>query len=443
MERTRPFPWTSAVRSLGMLMPALASAQDRERVTVLAQVPEELQIASDLRPRNGLGFRRRPSLAWSADGRTVAYAALRGDEYLPVVGAELGAAYDYVGPPVAAGGHVFFLVARRKDEDEQRCWLWVDGKTIGPEDWMGDPVVRADGRQVVFWTGPGSRVGNSGSATSGKHVLVQASDKGSQWSLTRGSDEWREAGAIRLPTSGDVCSVGLARTGEWFVFRAGKKEPRRSEGCAAIESFDVSADGEAVAYVSARPGHGAFPGPADGTELYFRGKRVGKAHAVVASATLDAAGERVAYVVTRDGARRVAIGEEPEPRGAHGFVLELAFDPRGESLAYVAVDGGREDAEIPGLVAGGRWSTWVRPVAPGSEPHAGPAFHEIRDLRWDARTGRLAYAARDDDGWRIVSGDLLGSPHDDVGPPEFVGERTLAFGCRDGAVLAWRELDLP
>jgi hypothetical protein len=195
--------------------------QESERGTLLAHVPERLVVLSDLFYRSNLrAFGSRSSLAWSEDGRTVAYAAKRGNEYVPVVGADVGQAFDYVYAPVAAGGHVFFHVVRSKGADQERHWLRVDGKTIGPEDWIGDLAVRADGKQACYWTGPGARFGNGG-AGSQKKVLVVATDKGSQWSLARG-DDWLECGMIRYAAGGtSACTAVYLRNKGWTVLRAG------------------------------------------------------------------------------------------------------------------------------------------------------------------------------------------------------------------------------
>src|SRR5262245_58524318 len=420
-----------------------------ERGSQLALVPEGLEVLTHIFYRTNLrAFGSRSSIAWSADGRMVAYAAQRGDEYVPVVNSEVGQAFGYVYEPFVAGGHAFFHVARTKDEDEERHWLWIDGKLHGPEDWMGDVAVRADGKQACYWTGPGARFGNGG-AGSHKSVLVLASDKGSQWSLTRG-DDWLECGIVRYSAGGpSACAAAYERNKGWTVLKADKREAKLSEPCEGIESFDLSADGTGLAYVrvlASRSSAGGFPSAADEPQLFFRGKRVGKRHAALSSATVDPAGAHVAYVVARgDGreGRTVAVDEEASPHGSFDFVTELAFDPKGARLAFVGVRGGRE-SETPGVIVGGQWTVVVRGVASSAEPLEHAGFLEVRDLRWDASGERLAYCARDESGWRVVCGETRSEAHTDVGPPVFAADgRSLGFGSRDARELWWRELALP
>ena len=125
-------------------------------------------------------------------------------------------------------------------------------------------------------------------------------------------------------------------------------------------------------------------------------------------------------------------------------MLELAFDPPGEELAFVAVDGGAESKKVPGVIQGGSWFVVVRSVVGRAEPREHARFLEVRDLVWDAQGRRLAYAARDESGWRIVCGEARSDAHDEVGTPVFSADgRALGFGSRDGRGLWWRELALP
>ncbi|HEX6883216.1 MAG TPA: hypothetical protein VF530_07525 [Planctomycetota bacterium] len=420
---------------------ARAQEPAEERGTFLARVPEGITIPTTLRERAGRGtFYRREALAWSADGLTVAYTGLRGERYVPVVGSEVGEEYGFVGAPTVAGGHAVFHVARRKDEEREQHWLWIDGKTLGPEDWMDEPVVRADGQQVLVWTGPDMRFGPNAPPT-GKRVLLKASARGSQWSLARG-DDWFECGPIRF--AGEHGYAAAIQQGKgWTVFRAEKRARVLVEPCEGIESFAVAPDGT-LAHVRTRPEAGrAFLSAADEPQLFLGERRVGRGHAVVSLATLDPSGKHLAYVVARDGGRTVAVGEEPTPRGVFDFVLELAFAPGGKRLAFVAVRGGTPDPELPGWVRNGRWCVAARGVEPGAEPEERESHLEVRDPCWDARGERLAYAARDVDGWRVISGETVGPPHAEVGPPVFAADgTTLGYGSRDGDELWWRELKL-
>jgi len=421
-----------------------SAAQGGEHL--LARVPEGLEVAGDLVRRNNRNaLSRRSALVWSADGRQVAYVGQRGDERVPVIGAEVGEGFGAPEAPLLAGGRVFFHVARVKDETHEQHWLRVDGERIGQtEDWMGELAVSADGERVAYWTHPGAKFG--GASAGGKYVLVLGTHTGSQWSFARG-DKWPEAATVRFAAaSKDAFAAAYDRKGGWLVLRFGKRETKLCAPCPGLESFALSADGGALAFVRTEAPSdlsSAFLTAADEPELVFREKRVA-AKQLVASVVVDARGEHVAYVVTSDGNRTAAIDGEKDPRGSHAFALELVFDPAGEELAFVAVDGGAESPDTSGWITGGEWYVVVRPRDGALEPRALPRFLEIRDLVWDAKGERLAYAARDAAGWRIVCGETRSEGHEDVGVPVFSADgHTLGFGSRDRDELWWRELALP
>lgn len=445
-----------ASHGFGILALALAASPRPQegpgKEVLLARVPPDLEIAAYRVPRlTRSGHRVRSSIAWSEDGPRVAYAARRGEvDWLPVVGAKVGEVFVYVSPPVLAGGRAFFHVARHVRPHEQHSWLWVDGKRLGPEDWMSDIAVRADGRQVAYWTQPGAKVGaGSEPVMDPKNHFVLATKKGSSWSFARGG-KWFE-GDSRAPLySGDgkhVFTSAIERGKGWRVLEAGTGEVPRCDPCPVIVSFAVSADGSALAYVRMNPyraDSAAFMSAEDGAELHFKGKRVGRNHAIVSMPAVDPRGAHVAYVVTKDGRRSVAIDDETAPGPGYDFVFDLAFDPTGERLAFVANKGGKETPAQPGLVAGGEWFAVVRSVDGTTKPVEHPAFLEVRDLTWDTSGERLAYGARDASGWRVVCGEARSAAHTDVGAPFFAADgRSIGFGSRDDRELWWRVLALP
>ena len=419
--------------------------------TRLAEIPAGLALAGDHVPRSNRGaFVERTSIAWSADGRSVAYAAKRGEEYLPVVGDRVGEIYTFASRPILAGGHAFFGVARCVTESTARCWLWVDGATIGPEDWIGDLGVSPDGRQVAFWTHPGAKYGNSVPATSTTHRLAVAREgSGGRWSVTRGKT-WFEnplmppvfrGGGDRVLT----CAIGSKGWVALQVTRRGETE--RSEPHPTIDAVAASGDGDALVFVrSNAPTAGDSSGrlSGKGTELYFKGKRVGRANDGIAMPTVDERGQHVAYGVEIGAKRAVAIDEEKPPAGLYDFLLELAFDPKGERLAFVVNVGGKDAGRASGVIEGGDAFVVVRPVSGSGEPVEHPRFREVRDLVWDLKGERLAYCGRDESGWRIVCGEARSDAHDDVGPPHFAADgSSIGFGSRNGRVLWWRVLGLP
>src|SRR5262245_43587994 len=100
--------WFASWCLLVLVAPAAPARSD----ALLAKIPDDMSVASGGRrviPKRD-SFGTRSTLAWSADGKTVAYAARRGDDWFPVVGSKIGEAYDGVTMPVLAGGHAFFAV---------------------------------------------------------------------------------------------------------------------------------------------------------------------------------------------------------------------------------------------------------------------------------------------------------------------------------------------
>ncbi len=418
----------------------------------LGTIPEELSVATDLLPRsNRFAFDARESIEWSADGRTVAYAARRGDQWLPVVGDRVGEAFDLVSRPKLAGDRAVFRVGRAASAGTQTDWLWIDGELVGPEDRIAGFALRPDGRQIAYWTQPGARYGNAvpGTNSSTHYLAVATENQRGAWSVAKGEKWWScsEVDPVYSADGKAVFSSASERGQAWRVLRtSGKREAPVSEKFPAIEGFSIADDGGAIALV--RTIHvsdpAPFPAESDQPQLFFKGRRIGRAHARVSAPVVDARGERVAYVIGKGAKRTVAVGDEKDPPGTYDFVQSIAFDPTGARLAFIANHGGQTDALQPGVVTGGQWLVVVRAVEGAAAPVEIPAGLEARDLAWDASGERLAFAARDDAGWRIVCGSARSPAHTDVGRPHFSPEgRAIGFGSRDGRELWWRVLPVP
>ena len=315
---------------------------------------------------------------------------------------------------------------------------------------MGDLGVSADGRRVAFWTYPGAEPGVSGVPKSTEHRLAIATESSpKRWTVSRG-EIWFDGAAVPplFSASGErVTTSALLQGKGWVLLQtSGKRERALCEPQPTIDTIATSRDGSAVAYVQTkqRGGEGSpILSAQDGAELYFRGKRVGKKHALVDRPAVDAAGEHVAYVIGIEDRRTVAIDEEKAPAGRYDHVLELAFDPTGKRLAFVANVGGAESRDVPGDIEGGKWFVVVRSLLPKGEPDVQASFAEVRDLTWNEAGDRLAYRAREGQGWRVISGQAQSELHDEVGRPHFAADgRSLGHGTRDGRDLWWRVLAL-
>lgn len=414
---------------------------------IVARVPAGLSIARDVHPRSNLAyFRRCGAIRWSDDGRKVAYAGIRGNEYFPVVGDTVGESYVFASTPVVADGRAFFLVVRDATPSTQTSWLWIDGVTLPPEDSMGPIAVSPSGKQVAFWTWPGAKVGNVEPPTTNKHYLALATlGDSKRWTVKRG-DAWFDPGILAPQFSLDgsaVVSCAVGSQGYELIKLAGGREFSVSDSAPLIEDFSVSANGHVIAFVTGRarrPNDPSEPGLDDPTELYFKNKRVGKRHAGIMLPTVSPDGDHVGYVVLVDGRRSVAIDEEKDPKGRYDHVDQMAFDRAGGRLAFVANVGGRMGDMA---LDGGEWFVVVRTIGAKDAPAEHSRFREVRDLVWDAKGERLAYCARDSDGWRIVCGDVRSDPHAYVGAPVFSADgKTIGYGSCDGREIWWRVLPL-
>jgi hypothetical protein len=405
----------------------------------LAELPDGMSIAGELIRTTNLGtFDTRSAIAWSADGKQVAYAGKRGGESMPVVGSQVGEAHDRVSRPELKGGHVFFHVVNQATESEQKHWILIDGDKLEVEDWITGFSASPLGDRVAYWTQPGALTGNSVKARTRKHYLAVAKRrKSGRWRVSRGEKYLSGAGVDPLWSDDGrrVFSCGSTHKG-WAVISVEKREKLRSEGFDGIASIDVSADGSALAFVKTNV-QGAGP------ELYFDGRRVGEHHRHVAKPTVDAAGKHVAYTVATKTGVTVAVDDEKQPAGTYDHIVELAFSPRGDRLAFVAVVGGKVSERYPGLVEGGEWFVVLRTLG-GDVQSAEHARHlRVRDLVWNDAGDRLAYAARDKAGWRIVTGKAQSDAFDDVGRPHFLPESAaIGHGARAGRELWWKVLPL-
>jgi hypothetical protein len=436
---------TISLLCLLVLQSAAAPAPSAD--VLLASVPEGFAIAREYRALTNRGrVSARSSLVWSADGPQVAYVGIRDAEYRPIVGAQMGEAFDFVSTPQLARGRAFFHVVRGLTANTEHHWVLADGKLIGPEDWMSDFAVSPSGERIAYWAQPGALVGNTPTTVRRKYYLTVGSrTESKKWALARGED-WMEigTGAPVFTSNGEsLFSCAVERKG-WVLLSRGKREVALCEPVPMIDSFAISVDGSVQAWLRTLPrGAEAPPDPTerDETQLFYRKSRHAKEIPTLARPVLDAGGSHIAFVVIRPGAEFVAIDRQKELSGPYDHVFEMCFDPKGRRLAFVANIGGTPSEEEPGLIEGGESFVVVRDLAQAGESIAHARHAQALDLTWDAKGERLAYRVEDGDGWRVVCGDAVSAAHEEVGAPQFVGDQ-LRFGTRDKRELWWRELAL-
>lgn len=129
------------------------------------------------------------SVRFARNGANVAYVARRGDaEFVAVTGKHVGAAFDEVLAPVidSRGEHVAFRAIRRSKLDIEHS-VWLDGKRVATDDWIGPVALSPADSTPALWTSsqfPVLVFGNRKASTTSRSVRTD-----------RRSPTWRATGA--------------------------------------------------------------------------------------------------------------------------------------------------------------------------------------------------------------------------------------------------------
>ena len=172
------------------------------------------------------------------------------------------------------------------------------------------------------------------------------------------------------------------------------------------ESAVISPDGRHLAYI--KKVDGKMQVVLDGKELTPFDR--------IAALTFSPDSQQLAYVAGQGGEWFVVLGQQPQNRYAR--VGEPVFSPDGKSLAYVAL--------LP---------EQKRSVIVNNQP--GKPWDEIFDglLVWSPDGSRLAYGARQGQGWFVVTGQQQYGPYSYLGSATglvWSGDGRLAFSALEG-----------
>lgn len=143
----------------------------------------------------------------------------------------------------------------------------------------------------------------------------------------------------------------------------------------------------------------------------------------------------------------VAIDADKDARAVHDWILEVAWRPDGQELAYLACDGGEAnpalaDETAEPAIAGGKWFVVRRPLS-GKESPDSRTWLEGMHLTWSSNGERLAFVAKDSAGRHVVCGTVLGPAHDEMGTLRFSADgKSIAYGARNGRELTWNVMSL-
>lgn len=410
----------------------------------LATIPQKMEISRDLVPTsNRSTFVERWSVRFGPAGDRVAYVVSDGRKMFPVIGEKRGGGFDVVSRPTIAGGRAFFRVGERRTESTESWWVWIDGsKKIGPEDGMGELGVSPDGSRVAYWSQPGAKVGNAAPASYARHQLVVARVGNSErWRPSRGG-KWvlpSSTAPVFTVDSKRVFSCARKPAGWVLLMSAGKRESERSSPLPWLDGFAIQPNGASFALVTAASQGAA----ASGTEVEFRGSKIGSFYDSVQGAVIGPRGKNVATVVSVKSKKTVAINDERGLEGRFDHVFDLSFSPDGTKVAFVGNVRGRISDEVQGFVVGGKSLLVVREVEPRRPWVLGPAYLEIKDLTWDESGARVGFCGRTPEGWRVVCEGALSPPFINVSDPVFSLDGTsVGFGAQDGRELWWKTLPL-
>lgn len=331
------------------------------------------------------------ALRLSPDGKRIAWSAFRNERPITGVDTEEHGPFDFGSAPRWAddGSIVAYRVGKRVD-DRHESWtvLVHNGERWaqrGTYDWISEVAVSPAGT-LAFWEQPGARVQASGIYSDQPMVLHLGEHQ---------SKKLNQPSSSMPPIfgpKGKRCLASALLNGSitpfWFDGRRPKPVKNGvSDPASASLLFEM-----------------AF-GP--------RASRLALVFAVVDPTAPPTAPFR----------RRLTIdGKTPDAlrdRSAHSPI----FGSKGRSLACTIDAVGPEpgqriarlDLRSGRLLEGHEWL-------------------EVRDATWSKNGNRLAYVARDAEGWHLVVEDRVSEPFELLGAPRFVGE-LVQVGGRSGREL--------
>ncbi|MBI4880194.1 MAG: PD40 domain-containing protein [Planctomycetes bacterium] len=383
------------------------------------------------------GVAATPAIAFAPDGTRVAYVGTKDGKSVPVVGEDIGDAFDFVDPPVFApsSAQVAFRAGKRVSSKSEKWWILLDGKKTAQNDWIGALSWSPDGKRLAYWTQPGARIGADGAYTGGDLVLVIDGKKGAKWA---------DADALSPPVwSADskVVASTAMKGGEWHVLLDDKSVAKG----VCLKEVTLSANGKRYAFSRLRlparsaSGPGAPP-PVMTWEVVGLGGTLGARYESAGTPAISPNGAKVAFKAAQGGKVGLAVDDEPA-RLEWDFVSGASWSNDGKHLACAVATGCTVDptwlvtSEGDWSVKGGEWRLLV-----DGEPRGEP-YDELRDLTFSDDGQLLACRARKEGKWRIVCGDRASDAFDLVGPPRFSQDgRLVGFGARLGDELLWRTL---
>ncbi len=391
------------------------------------------------------------SLRFAREGSKCVYVVAKDGKKYPVVGATLGAAYDEVDWPSIdpTGSHTAFRVFERNPHKKVGTFsVLYDGKLIGSDTWVGPLAIDSAKGAVAFWTAHGYSNTADGHLEPGAASLVWGKFKSAKYQYA----EFRSP-PLFTPDGTLLVTTAARGSGDWNVITVDEKGKDDKHGSGSIFEAAVRPTGHAVAYVFGNL-HGDQYWMDRAQQLYVALVSLdehgikgaigvyGEKYDSSGSPVFSADGFHVAFKVLKNGKMGAAIDDQQDVRCEDDFVDELALDPKGSEVAYVACRGCKLDSKngrqiLRGVSAtGGKWT-----VVHGDKRSA--EFQRTRFPTWSMEGRQLAFAARHQGKWRVVAGAKQGEPCDEVADLAWTDDgHGVSYGSVLGGEVRWCRLDV-
>ncbi len=403
---------------------------------------------------------------FSPDGTQVAFYAAKKDRvYAFFNGEDIGYGHKGRKPIYSENGeHVLMATAKVNKNRSEKWSVYVDGKSVAKEDWVGPAVIADDGNSFAYWTKPDYRLDPSGKPILTRACMVLGHRKGKKfrkktskiypWALTYSTpglseDGTRAIGAAHDDTSrGVLVSVGGAKdevlhTDKGYIREAiyskdrkrhafvrrvvkerikGYKKPKsvtypRLRLEVDGEVVSVNADATALPKFSENSEHYAF--------VYVRDKKFGigmdgylvePSENMIFAARPDSTGTRIAWIEHRDG-------ELLENLWLNASSVNSVYQGKAHMCYAYAV---REDG---GLTL--------------EEMEFSDPWDKIYSFEFSPNEDRVAFIAQEgEEDLYVACGSQKIGPFREIDRIRWIDDDTVAAGVREGHDFWWRTLKI-
>ena len=464
-----PYQLVAMLLSLALTLAASAAPQEkappgdtglRLDEALIATMPEGFGLeGTPIQLPDGKQHEPVHAIQWSPDGRQVAYVGVAKGKTHPIVGERVFDAYDYISSPVfgATGEQHLFRVGNRVSKTKEKWWVLIEGEEFGKQDWIGEVSFGPGGDCFAYWTQPGAKIARDGAYDRGDQVFLVAERKGKQWK-TRKGQKWEDASSLTRPqffADDTLIATTVQDDGQWHLLLVdrttrAKKKYERTFGrfWGAWTALAMNAEGTSWAvtsYLFEFDEENPRSRPTARWNLSWDEKSVGASYEASGCAVYSPSEHTIAYKVLREGKMAIVVGEDESVSPEYDFVHSPVFRPDGEALAYVASQGvepvasARMLPHAERMLEGGEHFVVSHATHGEREVQRGETWEAARDLVWDPKGEKLAYAAKSSAGWTVVVDGRRTAYFDEVGPPRFSADGALcAFGARTGRELWWK-----